>query len=211
MEFRYSKLYDISIELCESMFVWPDDLPFSKKEKHNNSICVSDIYMGLHAGTHIDAPYHFLPHGRKISDFPIERFIGKTRVLYIEDKRSIKLTELKQKNLQDVDKVLFKTDNSRRWNRSNFDPGFIGLEPEAAKYIVNSGVTLVGTDYLSIEAYKSKENYVHNTLMKHDVLILEGLNLSEVPEGDYFLVCAPLKIVGAEASPVRAFLMSVDV
>jgi arylformamidase len=204
------KLYDISVDLSDTMPVWPEELAFSRKENHFHSVCVSEVAMSLHAGTHLDAPYHFLPNGRKISDFSLERFVGKARVCNISDEQVINVRELEDKNLYGVEKLLFKTKNSELWTQDSFVPDFIGLELDAAKYLVSLGVQLVGTDYLSIEAYGSKDNPVHKTLLENEVLILEGLNLSEVPEGDYSLVCCPLKILGAEASPARAFLMPLD-
>jgi len=204
------KVLDVSVELNENLPSWPEGLSFSRKENHLNSICVSELSLSAHTGTHIDAPYHFLPDGKKLDECPPHRFVGKTLVCQITDEKNITFEELKTKNLSGVDKILFKTNNSQLWKQDTFCYGFIGLESGAAEYLVNLGVKLIGADYLSIEAYKSEGNPVHKILLENDVLILEGLNLSEVPEGEYFLVFCPLKIKGIEAAPTRALLIKHD-
>ncbi|MGV8048730.1 MAG: cyclase family protein [Anaerolineaceae bacterium] len=201
------KIYDISVGLSASLPCWPNELGFNRDEKTENSVCVSEIHMSAHSGTHIDAPSHFISEGKRISDFPIERFLGKARVCSISDPRSITWKELKSLGLHNVEKLLFHTANSKLWKMGEFCPGYTGLELEAAMHLIGLGIRLLGTDYLSIEAYDSRASSVHKTLLSHDILILEGLNLADVPDGEYSLICCPLKIEGAEAAPVRALLI----
>jgi len=201
------KLYDISITITPEMPFWPKDKPFSLNQTQRGHVCISEIIMGLHTGTHLDAPYHFLPDGNKLDDIPLDRFMGQVRVCAISDPISIKATELLTKNLSDLDKILFKTENSNRWKSGKFDQEFIGLALDGAEYLVKNGIKLVGIDYLSIEAFGS-DGGVHRTLMGNDILILEGLDLSSVPDGDYYLICYPLKLAKVEGSPTRAVLLS---
>jgi len=204
------KIYDISVPLRENMPVWPHELGFEKKQKHIGPICVTEIKMGLHAGTHLDAPYHFIPGGKKIAEIPLERFIGPARVVEISNPKQITVKELREKELHGCPNILFKTENYKLWSSSEFNHDFLGLDLEAAKYMTDIGVNLVGADYLSVEAFGSEGGPVHINLLQKEIIILEGLDLSEVAEGDYYLFCAPLKILDVEASPVRAFLIQND-
>lgn len=200
------KVFDISVPLHPAVPHWPGEKGFTLERLQNGNVCVSQIAMGLHTATHLDAPLHFLPDGKNLDQIPLERYLGPARVVPIEDSRSITRAELERRDLAGCDKVLFKTENSLRWERADFDREFIGLSAEGAAYLMERGIRLVGTDYLSIEAFGS-DGRVHNILLGHDTVILEGLDLREVPAGDYYLMCVPLKIAGAEASPTRALLL----
>jgi arylformamidase len=104
-------------------------------------------------------------------------------------------------------RLLFKTRNSRLWDDPSFHPDFIALAPDAAKALVERDIQLVGIDYLSIERFHASPHEVHETLLSGRVVILEGLDLRRVAPGPYFLVCAPLNVVGAEGAPARTFLI----
>lgn len=201
------RIHDISVPLFQTMPVWPGDPPLSFEENRNGTVCVTRLSMGLHSGTHIDCPYHFIPDGKRLDDYSLDRFVGRVRVLTIESTTSIQLAELKDKNLEQVDKVIFKTCNSALWQQNAFNPDFIGLEPDAAQYLVDCGVNLVGIDYLSIQPFSSIDCTVHTILLKNDVLILEGVNMTGIEDNEYQLFCCPLRIQGVEASPVRALLI----
>lgn len=204
------KIYDISVELKNKMISWPEELAFSQKtEKKNNDICVTEMMLSVHSGTHIDAPRHFIPNGKRISDYSLERFHGKTKICHIQDNSSITKDELLQKSFDGYDKILFKTANSARWAQNAFDRDFIGLSLPAAEHLVEIGVRLVGIDYLSIESIHSIGNRVHKLLLENDILILEGLDLSMITGEAYYLCCYPLKVKDAEASPVRALLQDI--
>lgn len=203
------KVYDISIDLTPELPHWPGEKGFSIEKTHRGDVCVSEISMGLHCGTHLDAPYHFIPTGKKLDEIPLEDYLGPVRVVEIRDPERITRRELESLDLAGVTRVIFKTANSERWQKPTFDEQFIGLAADGAEYLVELGVRLIGTDYLSIEAFLG-DGTVHNILLGRDVVILEGLNLREAPPGDYFLVAVPLKMPGAEASPTRAFLFPRD-
>ena len=164
------------------------------------------LTLTTHSGTHLDAPRHFIPNGRTIDEFPLERFMGRARVVHVPARRLMGASDLNPEAFKGASRVLFKTRNSDLWKKEGFDPDFVGLDISAARLLVESGVKLVGIDYLSIEPYHAPGHPVHRFLLSHDMLILEGLNLSRVPEGEYDLICLPLKVVGGEASPVRAVL-----
>jgi arylformamidase len=201
------RIIDISVPLSKGMPVWPGDLPPLLDESRCGSVCVTQLSMGLHSGTHVDFPYHIIPGGNKIDTYTLDRFIGRVRVVTIESTVSIQTSELKTRNLAHLDKIIFKTCNSLLWQRDVFEPAFIGLEPDAAQYLVDCGVKLVGIDYLSIQPFSSIDNSVHTILLKNDVLILEGVNMSGIEDDEYQLFCCPLHIQGVEASPVRALLI----
>ena len=206
-------IYDISVPLSPLTPVWPDEPGFTRKEirkGENSDIIVSQFSATLHSGTHVDAPRHFVPQGRAIDEFELERFIGPARVVETEKEQIIRASDLDPAAWAGATRVLFKTSNSNLWEQKKLDKNFTGLHISAARLLRESGVKLVGIDYLSIEPYGSPQNPVHRHLMSHDVLILEGLNLSHVKPGDYRLVCLPLKVAGGEASPVRAILESMD-
>ena len=108
--------------------------------------------------------------------------------------------------LEGVERVLFMTDNSRLWSDPKFHEDFCYIEEDAAQFLVQSGIALVGIDYLSVERPHTKTHPTHKTFLEADVVIVEGLNLHGVPAGDYELICLPLKTVGMEAAPARAIL-----
>jgi len=188
------------------MPVWPGDPPPLMQQQSSGTVLVTSLSMGLHTGTHLDAPRHFLPDGKTLDTYPLDRFIGSARVCGIAGVDSIRLDEVKGFDLTGVERLLFRTRNSSLWQESGFQNGFAGLDPDAARYLVACGVKLVGIDYLSIQVF-GVDNDVHTILLENDVLILEGLNLGGVEDGDYTLFCCPLFIPGVEASPVRAILM----
>jgi Predicted metal-dependent hydrolase len=105
-------------------------------------------------------------------------------------------------------RVLFKTKNSSLWGKKPeaFYKDFIALSQSAAEYLVEKKIALVGIDYLSIEAFHAKGNLVHKLLLRNNIVILEGLNLSSIKQGEYELICLPLKLMGADGSPARALL-----
>ncbi len=202
---------DISVPLRNGMASWPGDPPL---EVHRISdiakgdhATVSRISMGSHTGTHVDAPAHFVRDGIDVARLPLDVMVGPVRVIQIKDHDAIKEDELKTHNLARGDRVLFKTRNSPdAWSSPGFVEDFVHLTEPAAEYLVWLGVWVVGVDYLSVGAYKGGGAAVHQTLLGHGVWIIEGLDLSQVEEGAYDLVCLPLKIENGDGSPARAIL-----
>jgi len=207
------KIYDISVTLSNSLPTWPGD-PEIKIEKaldlaKGDPATVSRISMGSHTGTHLDAPGHFLRGGKTIDQIPPEVFLGKARVYELSVSRRIDAEDLKRLSWEGVERVLFKTRNSVEcWNDEIFHEDFVHLCEDAAQYLVERGLKLVGIDYLSVEAFGSTSFPVHHTLLRNEVLPLEGLNLSQVEPGEYELICLPIKIKEGDGAPVRAILRS---
>jgi len=169
---------------------------------------VSFLHFGAHTGTHVDAPAHFIAGARRIDSLSLNTLIGPARVIRVPDEViEIDPGFLAKCDLDQVERVLFHTRNSKFWSEG-FRKDFTHLSPEAAETLVNRGVKLVGTDYLSIEKFHSGHHRTHLALLSKDVIIVEGLNLTDVEAGDYELICLPLRIGegSGDGSPARAVL-----
>lgn len=209
------KLYDVSLAVSNGMVTWPGDPEVNirpyKSIKEGASSNVSILQLGSHTGTHIDVPYHFIDGGRTLDNIPIELFVGKARLFELGVLEKIDVGDLERLNLNGVSRVLFKTRNSDFWKRNEgFRKDFIYLSGEGAKYLVDSGIKMVGIDYLSVEEFGNKSAPAHHALLGAGIIIIEGLNLSGVKEGEYEIICAPLKIKGGDGAPARVFLEKLD-
>ena len=167
---------------------------------------LSEIAMGSHTGTHVDAPGHFVDGAATIDQVPLDVLVGPARVVDMTGREVIRKEDLRKAHLEGVERLLFKTDNSKLWADSAFHERFTYIEPEAAAYVVALGVKLVGVDYLSVEKPHTTTHPTHHAFLDNGVVIIEGLNLAEVEAGEYDLICLPLKVVGAEAAPARVIL-----
>lgn len=206
-------IYDVSVPIVNSMPVWPSDPPVnltpqshpSKDKSH--TVRITRIEMGSHTGTHIDAPWHMVDGGRRLNQIPIETLIGPTTVVEIPGRRSIARADLEKLTLTGVKRILFKTDNSQHWNDGKFYEQFVYLEPEGAEYLVERDIKLVGIDYLSIDEFKSVEHPTHFVLLRRNVVIIEGLNLSRVAPGPYHMIALPLNLQDVDGAPTRVVLV----
>ena len=167
---------------------------------------ISQFTCGTHSGTHVDAPYHFTEQGKKIDQVSLSDLIGEALVVQVDADR-ITADVLRDIDLTRYRRILFKTRNSELLREEAFHEEFVSLELAAAEMLVERGVRVVGLDYLSIEAYESADHPVHKLLLEHDVVILEGLDLSAVGPGTYLLVALPLKLQGADGAPARVVLV----
>ncbi len=202
---------DISLLLHNGMVHWPTDTPVDIERvfdvARGDSHSLSRIVMGSHAGTHIDAPAHFLKEGASIDQMPLDITVGPARVLEIKDNCSIRPEELLPQRVRAGERILFKTLNSKDvWHTDSFIEDYVFLTPEAARFLVERKVKMVGTDYLSIGAFKGDGGEVHQILLGAGVWIVEGLDLSQVRPGRYELVCLPLRLGKADGAPARAVL-----
>ena len=205
-------IYDITVPIRSGMPVYEGDpgieiQPWSALAK-GDSANVSFLHFGAHTGTHVDAPAHFIDGARKIDTLSLEALIGPARVIRVPDEvTEIDPDFLADSDLDQVERILFHTRNSSLW-KEGFRSDYTHLLPEAAQILIDRGVKLVGTDYLSIEKFHSGHHRTHLTLLSKDVVIVEGLDLSEVPPGDYELICLPLKIAdgAGDGAPARAVL-----
>jgi arylformamidase len=206
------KTYDISVPIRASMPVYEGDpsvevAAWSALAK-GDSANVSFLHFGAHTGTHVDAPAHFIEGAARLDSLPLSVLIGPARVIRVPDDATEINTEFLQScELGQVERVLFHTRNSGFWGEG-FRKDFTHLLPEAAEWLVSRGIKLVGTDYLSIEKFHSGHHRTHLALLSKGVVIVEGLNLSEVPAGDYELICLPLRIAdgAGDGAPARAVL-----
>lgn len=206
---------DVSVPLHTGMVHWPDNPPVSIERELNmdrGDVCnVSKMSMGVHTGTHMDAPIHFIHGGIGIDQMPLTASIGRARVIEIGDTVSIKPGELAGHDIQRGERILFKTRNSARcWQSDDFVEDFVYIAHEAAQYLAALGVQTVGVDYLSVGGSHVDGPETHQALLGGGVWIIEGLNLSQVEPGDYDLICLPLRIVGGDGAPARAILRQVS-
>lgn len=169
--------------------------------------------MSVHTGTHVDAPYHFLGDGTDtIEKISLSQLIGRAYVLELADG----VQEINQSTLEEAEiptrirRLLFKTRNSKYWdqNNLNFETDFVAITSDGAQWLVEHGIKVVGVDYLSVAPFEFQEP-THKILLQSGVIIIEGLNLSEVEQGRYTLYCLPLKIEGSDGAPARAILLGV--
>ncbi|RXI97780.1 cyclase family protein [Anaerobacillus alkaliphilus] len=199
------KVYDISSPIFEGMPVYKD-----KKEKQPKLTTVTNGYVtetrleiDAHTGTHVDAPLHMIVNGETIETISIEKLVGQCKVFDltgVNDK--VTKEDLERFEIQRDDFIILKTKNSFD-EEFNFD--FIYLEESGARYLAEIGIRGVGIDTLGIE--RSQEGHpTHKTLFTNNVIIVEGLRLKEIPEGQYFMVISPLKLAGIDGAPARALL-----
>ena len=206
---------DISVQLHTGMVHWPDNPPVRIEymlHMSRGDICnVSTLSMGSHTGTHMDAPFHFLPQGKGLHEMPFHAAIGRARVIEIRDPESIKPGELRPHNIRQGERLLFKTKNSTHcWKTDTFVEDFVYISQEAARYLASVGVQTVGIDYLSVGGYTKDGVETHRALLEADIWIIEGLDLSQVEPGMYELICLPLRIDGSDGAPARAILRKAD-
>jgi arylformamidase len=204
------KIFDISMPVYSGMVVYPGDPDVSiRKNKtfRKDGVLVSNIAMGLHTGTHIDAPLHYIPNGKTIDQTPLESLTGNAIVCdlaSVED--CIKAKDLKKFLIDRGDIVFLKTKNSVNAGKK-FSKKYVYLEDSGADYLIEKDIKAVGIDCLSIEKFNSCDAIVHKKLLGKEIPIIEGLVLGHVAAGRYLTHCAPLKIMGAEASPARCVLV----
>ena len=167
------------------------------------------LNFGAHTGTHVDAPAHFIEGAAKIESLPLEVLIGEAQVIEVPDDVQVIDKEFVTAQCSPaIPRVLFKTRNSAFWSEPEFHTDFAYLDLEAAQSLVEQGIKLVGIDYLSIEKFGSPKHETHLALLSHDVVILEGLNLTDVPAGNYELICLPLRLRSSkgDGAPARVVL-----
>lgn len=205
------RVYDVSEPVSPATAVFPGDTPFSQEwvaRMEDGASCnVSTIRMSVHCGTHTDSPLHFDTQGLGMADVPLDAYLGRCRVVDVRgvgDPPLIPATALPPQLLDGVERILFRTHD--RHDPTTFDPKFTAVGPAAAARLVDAGIKLVGIDTPSIDHATSEDLAGHQVLYQGGIAILENLDLSGVPAGDYELIALPLKLVGCDSSPVRAIL-----
>jgi len=208
------KIYDVTIGISAEVPIYKGDpgveINSFKATARGDSANVSQISFGVHTGTHVDAPNHFIEGGRRVHELDPAKLIGKVRVFHLPDDVTA-IEPIHVGDLDSVERVMFKTKNSAFWNtpEDGFRSDFAYLVPETAKKLVDAGVVLVGIDYLSIEKSGSPGHPVHKTLLEKEVVIVEGIDLRDVAAGDYEMICMPIKYIGStgDGAPARTLLM----
>jgi arylformamidase len=211
-------IYDISVPISNELPTWPGDpsvqLTVWRSLSAYDAANVSMLNFGAHTGTHVDAPAHFIDGAAKIESLSLDVLIGPAQVIEApDDLRVINEEFFLAHCAPDTTRVLFKTRNSAFWSESEpvFHTDFTYLDLNAAQRLVEQGIKLVGIDYLSIEKYDSPNHETHLALLSYGVVILEGLNLADVPGGNYELICLPLRLRTSkgDGAPARVVLRSV--
>jgi arylformamidase len=183
---------------------------FDKIEAGDNTN-TTRFEMSAHTGTHVDAPYHFINHGKGVDQLSLKVLTGRVYVLHLPNIDVVTAADLEKADIPPrTRRLLIRTRNSEYWAKGvrEFQTDFVGLTADAADYLVKRGVKLVGVDYLSVAPYKQSRP-THEILLRANVIIVEGLNLAEVAQGRYMLYCLPLKLKGADGAPARAILIGV--
>ncbi|MFV0388721.1 MAG: cyclase family protein [Pyrinomonadaceae bacterium] len=210
------KIYDVSVPISSRMPVYEGDPPVSIELMHSiengDAANVSQICMGVHTGTHVDAPNHFVPGMKKVSELDLNILIGKCRVIELApDALSVEAADIEA--AEGAERVLFKTRNSEFWKNpeQGFRKDFTYIAPNAAEKLVEFGVKLVGIDYLSVEKFGAESPDTHITLLKNEVVIIEGLDLRAVTSAEYELISLPLKIAdgAGDGAPARTVLREI--
>jgi arylformamidase len=210
------RIYDVTVPISEMLPVWPGDPrvqiePLTRIAK-GDSANVSVLRMGTHTGTHVDAPYHYIQQGLTVDKLPLDVLMGPAFIAEIDAPQGSKIGVWELARLhfpRDITRLLIKTKNSYLWEDrvTEFERVYCHLAPHTAEWLVKGGIRLVGVDYLSVEGYGSGDHRVHQTLLEAGVIIIEGLDLSRVPEGPCQLVCLPLRIQGGDGAPARVLVI----
>lgn len=205
------RIWDVSEPLEPATAVFPGDTPFSQqwvlRQEDGGSCNVSTIRMSVHVGTHTDAPLHFDLAGRDMASVDLRHYLGRCRVVDVRGEGTPSLVPaaaLTPDLLHGAERILFRTRD--RHDHRTWDGAFTAVGPDAARRLVEAGVLLVGIDTPSMDHADSKDLHGHHVLHEGGVAILENLDLSRVPPGDYELIALPLRIVNGDSSPVRAIL-----
>ena len=205
------RIWDISEPIDEATATFPGDTPFSRRWvqrlEHGAACNVSAMTMSVHVGTHADAPLHFDAAGADIAAVDLRRYLGRCRVVDVRGAGQpplVPASALSPALLRGAERILLRTRD--RHDHRVFDEGFTALGAAAARALIEAGIALVGIDTPSMDHATSKRLDGHRELLRGGVALLENLDLTGVPAGDYELIALPLRIVGGDSSPVRAIL-----
>ena len=207
-------IYDISLSISPNLPTWPGD-PGLKLEQYESMdkgahYNATQMSSSVHLGTHVDAPRHFLKEGNTVEQLSLEVLTGPCYVTQLPDGIDAITAEVLDRTeiTSDMKRVLFGTSNSHYWAKgeAKFQTDFVAITEDGAEWLVERGVQLVGVDYLSVAPYEESIP-THVVLLKAGIVVVEGLNLSNVMRGFYNLYCLPLKIAGSDGAPARAILI----
>jgi len=212
-------IYDVTVPIFNELPTWPGDPAVEISDWRSLSAGdganVSMLNFGAHTATHVDAPAHFIEGAAKVESLDLEVLIGEAEVVAVPEDRHVIDEEFVLAHCSPgAARIIFKTRNSTFWSerRLQFHEDFTYLDLKAAETLVQRGMKLVGIDYLSIEKFASPKHETHLALLSHGVVILEGLNLSDVPAGNYELICLPLRLRSnkGDGAPARVVLRTIE-
>jgi len=209
----FSEVHDISVVLGGGAITYPGDTPFRRtvlsRIEDGAPYELARLELSAHAGTHLDAPAHFEPGGRRIDAYAARDLILPAHVVDVEDAEAVLVDAIAGLPVVPGDAVLFRTENSRcgRCRDGVFSERYTYVAAETVHALVRQRAALVGIDYLSIDPPDDETYPSHHTALGAGVLVLEGIDLGEVAPGQYTLICLPLRVAGSEAAPARALLV----
>ena len=208
------KIYDISLPISPNLPVWEGDPKIILEEvmsmDDGDDANVSHLSAGVHIGTHVDAPHHFMNDGRTVENLDLDILTGKSFVLHLDDDVKAITAEILDEAPIPLStlRLLLRTNNSRQWTLDSpeFQRDFIAIQADGAEWLVAHNIQLIGVDYLSVAPFDDPIP-THQILLSAGIIVIEGCDLSQVPQGEYDLYCLPLKLIGAEGAPARAILV----
>ncbi len=210
---RPLRILDISVPVSPGLPVWPGDSPVVLERylslSAGDDCNASRLSCSVHTGTHVDAPGHFVDNALMVENLSLDMLMGPAVVIEVPAVGTIEPDFLESVSLpHGTLRLLFKTRNSDLWRKPdhNFHSDYVALSPQAAAWVVDRGIRLVGVDYLSVQRFADSEPLTHRTLLEAGVIVVEGLDLQNVRPGSYQLICLPLKLVGSDGAPARAVL-----
>jgi arylformamidase len=211
MDLEGVQYIDISPEISSSLSVYPGDKKFQRDVSYDmmkgDHMTLSSIETTLHIGAHTDGPCHYQKGGEGIGQRSLDYYMGPCQVIDLSNVvvKGSKVVSEDFKGFQiETSRILIKTDSH---NHNAWDPNFVSLSKSLIKYLIKSGVKLIGIDTPSIDAADSKDLECHTLIAENNMAILEGIDLAYVDQGKYQLIALPLKIKNGDASPVRAVLL----
>jgi arylformamidase len=202
------KIYDITPLISARLAVWPGDTPATREVlcdlRRGDNITLSTLHGTVHLGAHADAPSHYGAEAPAIHARSVQYYLGPCQVIGLPVPRRTCIGPGMLQAAISAERVLFATGTFP--DPEQFNDDFASLTPQLVEFLHEQGVRLVGIDTPSVDPFSSKDLPAHQIFLKHDMAILEGLVLKDVPAGDYELIALPLKLEGFDASPVRAVL-----
>jgi len=206
------RIIDITLPLRQDLAVWPGDVPVSLHQalsiKGGDSVNLGSIEMSLHAGTHMDSPYHFCDDATTAEGLDLSVCFGPALVIDVSGKSIITCGDLREVEVHRVERLLLKTNG---WlDHSRFPEQIPTIAPDVPEFLNRYGIVLLGVDVPSVDSIESKSLPNHKSLYEFGITILESLLLDKVEEGIYLLAALPLRIEGVDGAPVRATLQILD-
>jgi arylformamidase len=201
-------LYDITPPLSEALAVWPGDTPLKREvlceQSRGDTVTLSTLHGTVHLGAHADAPSHYGLNAAAIHERALDYYLGPCQVIRVQVAPGTRIPPEALRGSVESERVLFATGTFP--DPTRFNPDFAALSPELIEHLHRQGVKLIGIDTPSVDLFESKDLPSHQAFLRLNLAILEGLVLRDVPEGRYELIALPLRLVGFDASPVRAVL-----